>query len=33
VQGSLQVGDVVVRRGTDEIREGSAVQVKRGSGG
>lgn len=30
VQGALQVGDVVVRRGTDEIREGSLVQVKEG---
>jgi membrane fusion protein (multidrug efflux system) len=29
VQGPLQVGDVVVRRGTDEIRQGSAVQVKK----
>jgi len=31
VQGPLQVGDVVVRRGTDEIREGNLVQVKKGS--
>jgi membrane fusion protein (multidrug efflux system) len=31
IQGALQTGDVVVRRGTDEIREGSAVQVKKGS--
>jgi hypothetical protein len=31
VQGALQVGDVVVRRGTDEIREGSAVQMKKGN--
>ncbi|HEY6393265.1 MAG TPA: efflux RND transporter periplasmic adaptor subunit, partial [Bryobacteraceae bacterium] len=29
VQGALHAGDVVVRRGTDEIREGSAVQAKR----
>jgi RND family efflux transporter MFP subunit len=31
IQGALQVGDVVVRRGTDEIRERSLVQVKKGS--
>ncbi len=31
IEGPLQAGDVVVRRGTDEIREGSAVQVKKGS--
>jgi membrane fusion protein (multidrug efflux system) len=31
IQGALQAGDVVVRRGTDEIREGSAVQVKKGN--
>ena len=31
VQGPLHAGDVVVRRGTDEIRDGSSVQVKKGS--
>ena len=31
IQGPLQTGDVVVRRGTDEIREGSPVQGKKGS--
>jgi membrane fusion protein (multidrug efflux system) len=31
IEGPLQPGDVVVRRGTDEIREGSPVQVKKGS--
>ena len=28
IQGPLQPGDAVVKRGTDEIREGSRVQVK-----
>jgi hypothetical protein len=28
VMGALALGDAVVRRGTDEIRPGAAVQVR-----
>jgi hypothetical protein len=30
VMGALAPGDVVIRRATDEIRDGSAVQTKGG---